>query len=178
MSDRPSLDDQQNYFAQHPPRILSGLEKFLVDSAIGQGGHGEALGTSFELGCVCGSARLKIEAAKTEWKGESLFVVPVRLECASCRKVVEFFDPELHGYDGELGHNKHLNNEARPQLSSVETVDTSQLVASFFYMDDLFCDDFPVDGASVAKEDLFSWFALFERRCDGKAVLLIEEECA
>jgi hypothetical protein len=87
-----------------PPRCLAGftlepspLKNYPFD------GHGEPLNKVYRLRCPCGHDRFLTLGHHLTNEGTPIFVSPLALECAACRKVTELIDTDRHGYDAEVG---------------------------------------------------------------------------
>ncbi|MCZ8258670.1 MAG: hypothetical protein O9333_00885 [Beijerinckiaceae bacterium] len=103
---------------------------------------------------------------------------PHHLQCSGCNRRELLFDPEIHGYDGALGHGSSYecgNVNERP-ITSVSSVYKTKV--EFFYsieFDEL---------AEIAKDsntrpqDLFDGIAIHAVNSDGVIIKTLGYECA
>lgn len=173
--------NQSEYFRNNPPRCISDfiskptalpgaefddhLSLSQLESNIPSGVKIDAPEYSnpvFSLSCNCGGQRHFVHCYRwinPDFHNAVVFLSPIVLECAACKKTTELFDTDKHGYDGELGHG---SASARAEGDRVVFEcpkcgrEPFSIFVRFELPDDLFDGDFP---EFVGREqDLFTWF--------------------
>lgn len=140
------------YMRKHPPRCIkkhagkpsSQLLAFLRENLGDES-------TAFAVKCRCGSEQFRISVA--EGFG------PVSVECSECAKQFVVFDPSLHGYDGELGHNSEIAPAKRREVRCLKCKeDAFHACCGFQYAGET--DVLEDKSIKVKPEDLFGYFLL------------------
>jgi hypothetical protein len=88
-------------------------------------------------------------------------------------------DTDVHGYDGEYGHNPVTNRGGEPEPGICEVCGAAphELYVRFEYPDDLLDEARPPEGKKP--EDFFSWFTLIGGcLLGGSYSVLADFECA
>jgi hypothetical protein len=193
--------DQQSYFRSHPPRCIAGFNATPVELTDAKfDGHPslselnlhvpavsieapEHINPVFALKCSCGSARHFVHGFRwtnPDFDNAVVFLSPLSLECASCRKQSPLLDTDVHGYDAEQGGGSAtVRGQGEPVVFECPQCGRQPLEAlvRFEYPDDLFDGDFPEFAGR--QQDLFTWFSLLGRcpQCS-KLLAVADFECA
>ena len=167
------LDEQRDFYRDHPPSALDGMTCTAIDSPPWQfDGHGEPVNAFFELACRCGS-RLFAVAGRSD--GEEIRG-PIRVECHGCGAEQVIFDPQVHGYDAAAGLVDHDGVDGgRAPLEDPDVPAPHEVIVRFEYPSEHLGD------ASYAgrERDLFSWITILARAPGaGALAMLFDEECA
>lgn len=164
-------DDGMLYMAAHPPRCVRAyvgeVPVELCDFVRREYGPNS---TVFGVRCACKHAAIEVSGPE-----------PLAVSCAHCGTAWVLFDPTLHGYDGELGHNKPGAQDASNKFSCPKCKGRRfELAAGFQYSGETdILEDLDFAPKGVRPEDLFGWFIL-AGRCTGcgSVELVYECECA
>ncbi len=164
-----------------PPRCLAGFKTEPAElPGVKFDGHGQPLNKVFHLCCTCGSDHFLALGYPLINRGVPIFVSPLALQCATCKKVTELIDTKVHGYDSELGHTSAtIRGKGERQPFACKTCGVRPMIAyaRFEHSDETLYDS---TGELIGKEqDLFTWFSLVGR-CDGceQLVNVSDFECA
>ena len=156
--------DQLNYHLQHPPRCLA---NFLVEPATLPGvvfdGHGEPTNAIFKLKCIGDASKFFVRgyhSRNPDFNNVSVFLSPIALHCASCGRVAELIDTEVHGHDGEQGASCTMHGDGERGYFSCPDCGPQPFIifARFEYPDDLFDEE--CDLYRGRESDFFTWFSL------------------
>ena len=164
-----------------PPRCLAGftLEPSLLKDHPFDG-HGEPLNKVYRLRCACGHDRFLTLGHHLINEGQPIFVSPLALECAKCRKVTELIDTDQHGYDAEIGSMTTTirGTGARAPFACGRCgVRPTTAHARFEHSGETLEDS---TGEWTGNEhNLFTWFSLVGE-CDGcnRVIAIADFECA
>jgi hypothetical protein len=194
--------DQVGYFRNHPPRCISGFITRPTElPGVEFDGHAsmsqlnvevppgmtieapEHINPVFALLCRCGGSRHYVHCYRwinADFRNAVVFLSPLVLECAACRKMVGLLDTDLHGYDAELGHGTATVRAKGERVVYECPKCGKQPLAAFVrfeYPDDLFDGDFPEFAGR--EQDLFTWFSLVGKCPQCSQVLPVADfECA
>lgn len=120
--------------------------------------------------CGCGSEKLSIYASSND----NINLAPVILECPDCSYRSTIFNPEKHGWDGQIGENCSLIGESEPKLQNDLP---ATIVAEYSYQGEESYQDIIEDGISNP-EDYFDVFAVYFVNSEGNLVEVVSYECA
>jgi len=122
----------------------------------------EQFGTTFRLGCPCGSRQTSVLCHPTKVRSEDLILSPLALLCADCDRVTEIFDSARHGYDAEVsggGATMRGSGEREPYRCSACGERAGEAVATFSFNDPEGLQTLPQE-MTGREQDAFDWFAL------------------
>lgn len=193
---------QASYLRDHPPRCIAGFIARPTELAnVDFDGHvsmsrlkvnvrpgmtinaPEHVNPVFALSCQCGGPQHYVHGYR--WSNPDVhdtvvFLSPLVLECAACRKMTHLLDTDVHGYDAELGHGTAtVRAEGDPVVFECASCGRQPLdaIVRFEYPDDLFNGDFPQFAGR--EQELFTWFNLVGKCARCSHVLSIADfECA
>jgi hypothetical protein len=141
----------------------------------------EQFTTHFWLGCSCGSRQTAVLCFPTKVRSDIVNLAPLALQCATCNKITEIFDPDRHGYDAEVsGDSAATGGSGQRQTFRCSACghSTGEPIASFAFNDP---EGFKILPSQLAgrEQDTFDFFAL-ELRCAacGKIDHVVDYECA
>lgn len=176
----------QPTFVLPPPRCLGALR---AQRSTAPGVELDALVDEwqdhfFSLACPCGATSFAVRSFidRDAYLQEDRAYGPITLRCSSCQRVLECFDPGLHGYDVEIDHFPEpgpytgtLRDYGCPQCSA----QAFALTTRFQYPDDVMAPRHGAGSYVAASEDLFSYFTLIGT-CGSCAtpVTIASVECA
>jgi hypothetical protein len=123
-------------------------------------------GTTFWLGCPCGSRQTAILCFPTKIRSEMVILSPLALQCCACNRVTEIFDSDLHGYDPEAcGDSATMRGSGERQLYRCSACGQSagEACATFSFNDPEGLQTLPKE-LTGREQDTFDWFAL-DWRC-------------
>lgn len=178
-----SIDEQIDWYAQNTPSYLSGLViGQCPELGLGNGGHGEEIAIGRRLQCECGGQKFKVSAFR--WKRDEntpeVLLSPVMAVCSACKKQIEVFDCERHGYDPiacEISSTVHGLKEQTAVKENITKFLRPQTVdVVHYYPDDLFDADF--DEFSHRRADLFTWLVIVIGEDTSPSYPLLTFECA
>jgi hypothetical protein len=194
--------DQAGYFKSHPPRCIAGFTAKAAElRGVNFDGHSsvskakgdappgvtiegpEHINPVFALSCSCGNKRHYIHGHRwtnPDFHNAVVFLSPLVLECAACRKMTDLLDTDTHGYDAELGHGSATARAKGDRVVyECPTCGRQPLepFVRFEYPDNLFDRDSPAFAGR--EQDLFSWFSLVGVCAQCNAMLSVADfECA
>lgn len=159
------------YFQSHVPRCIAEYSAPADDDvrAYVQKEYGERT-TVFRIQCPCGESKLNVSAPV------ELGIVSV--SCPACGKQSIVFDPSIHGYDGELGHNENLPSGACDDTACERCGAICLRVhCGFQYCDET--DEMTEEDLLRGGENFFGWYVL-AGKCPycGTVALHHDFECA
>ena len=163
-------DDEMKYMEEHPPRCLRGHSMVASDELRNfiQKDYGRHT-TVFSLRCSCGQS--DFESSVPDGFG------PVTVVCKNCNSDWVLFDPAIHGYDGELGHNSGMETAGSKRCSCECGCGVFSLTCGFQYSGET--EILEEEEIDIAPEDLYGWFVLVGKCASCKqAKLLLDWECA
>jgi hypothetical protein len=122
----------------------------------------EQFGTTFRLGCPCGSRHTTVLGHPTKVGTKVLVLSPLALQCPECDRVTEILDTDLHGYDPEVSGDSATmrgSGERQPYRCSACGEGAGEAVATFSFNDPEGLHTLPEQLAG-REQDAFDWFAL------------------
>lgn len=159
------MNNPDNIYLQNHPRCIDGVasvpdtklkEKLLATL----GSHSKIFG----LECKCGSRRMRVLGTVVEGIKNEMMTGPIVITCQECDQNQTVFDPSMHGYDGELGHNL-TESDVDTEIVSCPNCANSilEVAVAFQYSGEV--DEFVLDkDLDIDAVDLFDWVA-FRSRC-------------
>jgi hypothetical protein len=194
--------DQAGYLRNHSPRCIAGFTvkptelrgvEFDGHSSVSQinvNAHPgitiegpNHINSVFALACSCGNNWHYTHGYRwtnPDYHNSVVFLSPLGLECAVCRRMTDLLDTDIHGYDGELGHGSAtVRAKGDRVVYECPTCGRQplELFVRFEYPDDLFDGNFPAFAGR--EQDLFTWFSVVGTCSQCNAMLAIADfECA
>lgn len=141
----------------------------------------EQFGTSFRLGCPCGSRETAVLCHPTKVGSDTVILAPLALRCRACNSVAEIFNPALHGYDATVcrgGAGMRGTGERQLHRCTACGQTAGEAIASFSFNDPEGLQTLPEDLAGC-EQDAFDWFALdWQCAACGEVNSVSDYECA
>jgi len=170
-----------------PARCLSAFGKKTSGDAVQEGNVRDQL-VKFQLECNCGAAIFKVHGFPLPgrtYPSEDSIAGPISLECHVCKRINQVFNPEVHGYNGELDSLHGMESagkidSAEPlvfQCSKCEEMKQSIAVSLIYSI-----PDEEMDGdveLAQRPQDFFTTFSLYGRCMTCEYVSMVTDyECA
>jgi hypothetical protein len=123
------------------------------------------------VSCMCGSKKLGLLACRSE---EGDYLAPLDAQCPKCSSRRLFFDPAIHGWDGESGASA---SRASNQEATLVAASPGSLIVVYSYQGLENYEDLIAEGVSNP-EDFFDTFAVYFGAGDRKPTQVVSYECA
>lgn len=96
--------DAKERIAKSAPACLKPVRKASVKPVIEKG---DPFTVAWRVGCACGATSgavlgYRLSDFNKDYDGPMLFVSPLGFDCAACKKVTDFLDTAVHGYNSEM----------------------------------------------------------------------------
>lgn len=137
----------------------------------------------FQLACSCGARGFIIQGfpmASPAYPDQEIFAAPISLQCETCGKREQLFDPKSHGYDGEIDSSAGISGTGEPNAFPCRNCGNSafEVAVSLEYSVE---DEEMEDWEELAErpQDFFTWFSLYGK-CLGcrNSSEITDYECA
>lgn len=121
-----------------------------------------------EVSCPCGNdivCVLGYYVNSDAANGKQIFVGPLGMKCSTCSLESEIMDPEVHGYNGEIGSNTTMRGSGPRRTWHCPTCKNEWVRIAVVFSYQVEVDDV----MSKRPEDYFDVFQLFAEcyRCNG-----------
>jgi hypothetical protein len=136
-----------------------------------------------QLACSCGARRFMIlgfPMASATYPDQEIFAAPISLQCETCGRREQLFDPRNDGYDGEIDSSAGIVDIGEPSAFLCKKCGkpTFEVAVSLEYSVE---DEEMEDWEELAErpQDFFTWFSLYGRCLGCKQFSEITDyECA
>ena len=161
-------EEQLAFYRSHPPRAIAELCATSIEHIDWTfDGHGEPVGSIFELACPCGS---KLFVALCGIDDDEV-APPIAIQCDSCDAAFDIFDASQHGWDAVMCGDKLDQSDADYELEG----EPREVIVRFEHGSDTLGDP----ELAGREQDVFTWFTLLVRDPETRQLAqLFEWECA
>lgn len=164
------------------PKCISALKTFVADVQLPHSWNSGPLFTTKLIACKCGSEELELHTAQRKIskgffkkKEVTEHYPPIKVSCTNCKNSTIIFNPEVHGWNGEIDESLGMPQEVElmPYSSGTFKVYVNYSYQGIENYEDL------VDDGVKNPEDFFDTFTvLVENQSTGGLVEVVSCECS